>query len=298
MDLQQYFSHIEKMGLNVEGVVVYLHGKEIARQRRIPEKPKNVWSVSKSFTSIAIGMAIDEGRLKLSDSVTKILDRENPDARWKALTLEHLLTMTMGHPEYSRPDNIDEIFLFEITRDPGTYFLYDSACTLLASAMLTRTTGLKVRDYLLDRLFRRLGIKDPVWEESRDGYTAGAVGLEITTTDMAVFGQFLLQRGNWKGKQLVSSAWIEAATRTQVPTMPAQDKADYDLGYGYQFWTCRHGAFRCDGKNGQFIIVLPSLDAVIAINSDEENMKPILWAVWDYFLPELIEQIYSLKRRE
>jgi hypothetical protein len=69
--------------------------------------------------------------------------------------------------------------------------------------------------------------------------------------------------------------------------MPSQNEGDYDIGYGYQFWTCRHGAYRCDGKNGQFIVVIPGLDAVVAINSDDENMKPILWAVWDHILPQL-----------
>jgi CubicO group peptidase (beta-lactamase class C family) len=153
--------------------------------------------------------------------------------------------------------------------------------------MLTRATGLKTRDYLLDRLFRPLGIPDPEWGESEDGYTLGATGLVLSTTDLSIFGRFLLQRGNWEGKQLVSVSWLDAATRTLVATRPSQDKPDNDLGYGYQFWICRHGAFRCDGKDGQFVVVIPSLDAVIAISSDEENMKPILWTVWEHILPEI-----------
>jgi CubicO group peptidase (beta-lactamase class C family) len=287
MDLKPYIKGVEKQKLKVEGIIVRQHNKELAQHRWIPEQPRHVFSVSKSFASVAIGMAIDEGLLWLSDKVTKVFPRKKSDARWDALTLEHLLTMNMGYPEYTRPDNIKEALAHKLTRDPGTYFLYDSACTLLASAMLTKATGLTVRDFLLDRLFRPLGISDPVWDESNDGYTMAAVGLHITTSDMAVFGQFLLQRGNWEGKQLVSTAWLDAATRTQVPTLPSQDKPDYDLGYGYQFWTCRHGAFRCDGRDAQFIVVIPSLDAVIAINSDEENMKPVLWAVWDHIFPQL-----------
>lgn len=238
-------------------------------------------------------MAIDEGKLRLSDRVTRVFPRKKSsgqtaqDERWDALTLEQLLTMTMGHPELARPRNVEEALSYEITRDPGTYFLYDNACTFLVSAMLTRATGQKTRDYLADRLFGPLGIPGPCWPESEDGYTIGATGLELTTSEMALFGRFLLQRGNWEGKQLVSAAWIDAATRTQVPTRPSQGKPDYDLGYGYHFWTCRRGAYRCDGREGQFIIVLPGLDAVVTVNSDEENMKPILWAVWDYILPQL-----------
>jgi len=288
MDIKPYVKGIEKQKLNVEGVIVYQHGREIARHRWIPEQPKHVWSVSKSFASIAIGMAIDEGKLRLSDRVAQVLNRKKPGPRWNALTLEHLLTMTMGHVGEARPEDLNGLLSLEITRDPGTYYFYDSGCSHLASAMFTRVMGVKIRDFLLNRLFRPLGIPDPNWQESSDGcFTLGGYGLEVSTSSMAVFGQFLLQKGNWQGKQLVSTAWLDRATRTQVQTMPTQDAPDYNIGYGYQFWTCRHGAFRCDGKDGQFIVVIPSLDAVVAISSNDENMKPILWTVWDYIFPQL-----------
>jgi CubicO group peptidase (beta-lactamase class C family) len=294
MNIKPFIEAVERQKLKVEGVIVFQGGSETARYRRIPEQKRNVFSVSKSFSSIAVGMAIDDGKLKLSDRVTRFFPRENSgnveqDKRWDALTLEHLLTMNMGHSEFTRPRSVKEALSYELARDPGTFFLYDNTCTFLASAMLTKATGLKLRDFLLERLFRPLGFVDPGWEESDDGYTLGATALQLTTSEMALFGQFLLQRGNWKGKQLVSASWIDRATRTQVPTRPEQDKPDYDLGYGYQFWTCRHGAYRCDGKDGQFVVVLPAIDAVVTVNSDEENMKPILWTVWDYILPALQE---------
>ena len=287
MDLSLFTGKMEQHKLNVEGVIVLERGREAARHRWIEEARRPVYSVSKSVSSIAVGMAIEEGKLALSDRVTEAFPRETPNMRWSTLTLEHLLTMNMGHKVFSRPRSVEEALSYELANDPGTLFSYDNTCTFLASAMLTLATGQKMRDYLMDRLFRPLGISDPYWEESDDGYTKGATGLELSTSEMALFGQFLLQRGNWEGKQLVSAAWIEAATRTQVPTRPVCKKSDYDLGYGYQFWTCRHGAYRCDGKNGQFIVVFPALDAVVAINSEEENMEPILWAVWDYILPLL-----------
>ena len=289
MDIKPFADEIERQKLNVEGVLALRQGREIAYHRWVPELPRTVYSVSKSFASIAVGMAIEEGKLQLSDRLTQVFKREKPDPRWDSLTLEHLLTMTMGHAEFSRPQSVEEALSFELTGEPGSRFFYDNTCTFLASAMLSKATGLKLRDYLLDRLFRPLGIPDPEWEESEDGYTIGATGLFLTTQDMARFGQFLLQRGNWKGSQLVSAAWIDGATRTQVATRSSGGSPDYDLGYGYQFWTCRHGAFRCDGKLGQFIVVIPALDAVIAINSNEENMERILWVVWDHILPQLKE---------
>jgi len=287
MDLKPYVDEIEKKKLAVEGIIVSQGGRELGQYRWATEARRNVHSVCKGITSIAVGMAIEEGKLKLSDRVTQAIKRDKPDPRWDSLTLEHLLTMTMGYPEFSRPQSIEEALSYELTRDPGSYFLYNNTCSFLASVLLTKATGLKVRDYLLDRLFRPLGIPDPYWPESKDGYTIGATGLELSTSEMALFGRFLLQRGCWEGKQLVSAAWIDRATRTQVSTRPSQEDPDYDLGYGYQFWISKYGAYRCDGRDGQYIVVFPGLDAVVAINSDERHPKPILLAVWDYILPQL-----------
>jgi CubicO group peptidase (beta-lactamase class C family) len=153
--------------------------------------------------------------------------------------------------------------------------------------MVTRVTGLKVRDLLTDRLFRPLEIPDPVWRESNDGLTLGATGLKITTGDLAKFGQFLLQRGNWQGRQLVSAAWIDEAVKEQSPTTDTETAADWNLGYGYYFWNSRHGAFRGDGIQGQYLIVIRDKDAVVAINSEEKRMRAILYAVWDHILPQL-----------
>ena len=291
MNLKPFIESIEKQNLNVEGVIVHKKGMEESRYRWMPETRRNVFSVSKSFTAIAIGMAIDEGKLKLASKLCDFFRNdevfEEQEIRWNSITLEHLLTMTMGHKDFSRPKNLKEALSYKISNEPGTKFFYDNTCTFLASAMLSNATGEKLRDYLLERLFHPLGIEDPQWRESSDGYTTGATDLFLTSSEMSLFGRFLLQRGNWEGKQLVSSSWIDAATRTQVPTRPNSAKPDYNLGYGYYFWTCRHGAFRCDGKDGQFIIVIPSLDAVISINSDEENLEPILYTVWDHILPAL-----------
>jgi CubicO group peptidase (beta-lactamase class C family) len=288
MDLEKYIGAIDSQGLAVEGIVVLRHGKEIARHRWVPEEPRNVFSVSKSFTAIAVGMAIDEGILSLEDRVAGAFrDRiPRPDPRLASLTLEHCLSMTRGHGEFSRPQTLEEALAQPLDHDPGSRFVYDNGSTFLAAAMLGRAAGKSLRDYLLDKLFTPLGIPAPRWEESKDGLTIGATGLEISTSGMAAFGQFLLRRGAWEGKQLVSPAWIDSASRPHVSTRDLS-AADNDLGYGYCFWPCRHGAYRADGKNGQLIIVLPREDAVVAINSHEENMHPILYAVWDHLLPGL-----------
>jgi CubicO group peptidase (beta-lactamase class C family) len=232
-------------------------------------------------------MALERGKLSLNDRVADICPgiARKPGKRLASLNLRHLLTMTRGYKEFSRPDTLAEALAQPFEDQPGSRFVYDNGSTFMASAMFTHAMGITVRDFLLDALFRPLGIPDPEWPASADGHTVGATDLVLATPDLARFGQFLLQRGQWKGKQLVSSGWIDCAGRPQINTRRRQP--DWDIGYGFCFWPCRYGAYRADGKDGQYVIVLPRQDAVIAINSDEPKMAPILYAVWDKILPLL-----------
>jgi CubicO group peptidase (beta-lactamase class C family) len=287
MKIDSYVKVIEKQKLNCEGIIVLRHGEKIAEHRWIPEAPRNSFSVSKSFVSIAVGMAIDRGKLSLNSRVADFFPENCRKAgkRLSVLSLEHLLSMTRGYKSFSRPASAAEALTQPLTYQPGTHFIYDNGSTFLASAMFTRAMGLTVREVLLDELVRPLGIPDPQWPESKDGHTVGATDLALTTSDLARFGQFLLQRGQWQGRQLVSSAWIDNAARPQINTRSS--RPDCALGYGFGFWLCRYGAFRADGKKGQFVAVLPRQDAVVAINSDQEKPYPILYAVWDEILPLL-----------
>jgi CubicO group peptidase (beta-lactamase class C family) len=291
MNISPYIENIEKQNLKVEGIIVLKGGECIAEYRWAPEKPRPVYSVSKSFTSIAVGLAVTGGKLSLTDRVADafpgLLPRNtDSSSRLASLTLEHLLTMSRGHARFSRPRTVAGALAQPLNYEPGARFVYDNGCTFLASAMVTQAVGQKVRDYLLDRVFRPLGMGDPVWAESPDGYTLGATGLELTTGNLTVFGQFLLQRGVWKGEQLVPSSWIDTAARPHISTQET-GKQDYSLGYGYGFWICRNGAYRADGKDGQFVVVFPREEAVVAISSDEPNMEPVLYAVWDHIFPQL-----------
>jgi CubicO group peptidase (beta-lactamase class C family) len=288
MDIAGFVRRIERDRLQCEGVVVLRGGEQIARHRWIPEAPRNSFSVSKSFTAIAIGMAIERGKLALSSRVLDAfpdLVRE-PDQRLSALTLEHLLTMTRGHAVFSRPLTAAAALEQELSFEPGSRFVYDNGSTLLASAMFTRAMGQRVRDFLVTALFEPLGIPGPEWTESADGHSLGATGLFLDTASLARFGQLLLQRGRWGNEQLVPARWIDRAGRAQVSTGENQ-RPDWDLGYGYGFWPSRHGAYRADGKDGQFLVVLPGQDAVVAVNSDEERHYPVLYAIWDEILPLL-----------
>jgi hypothetical protein len=156
----------------------------------------------------------------------------------------------------------------------------------MQSAIVQKVTGQTVLDYLRPRLFDPLGIENPTWGTSPQGISLGGYGLNVRTEDIAKFGQLYLQKGRWHGKQLVPAAWVEAATARQTSN-GSNPKSDWDQGYGYQFWRCRHGAYRGDGAFGQYCLVMPEQDAVVAITSGTRDMQAVLNLIWDKLLPAM-----------
>ena len=257
------------------------------------ESPHSLYSLSKSFTSTAVGLAIAEGKLSLDDEVLKFFPEDapsNPSANLKAMRVSDLLRMSTGHQtEPPRPDDQPWTRAFlahPVPFKPGTHFLYNTSATYMLSAIVQKATGQTVLEYLRPRLFEPLGIERPTWETSPQGITAGGYGLSIRTEDIARFGQLYLQKGKWQGRQLVPEAWVEAATARQTSN-GSSPNSDWDQGYGYQFWRCRNGVYRGDGAFGQYCIVLPEQDAVIAITSGVRDMQAVLNLIWDKLLPAM-----------
>jgi CubicO group peptidase (beta-lactamase class C family) len=257
------------------------------------ESPHSLFSLSKSFTSTAVGLAIAEGKLSLDDEVLKFFPEDapsQPSNNLKAMRVRDLLRMSTGHqtePTRTSAQAWTKTFLAHpVPHKPGTHFLYNTSGTYMLSAIVQKATGVTVLDYLKPRLFEPLGIEHPTWEASPQGITAGGYGLSIRTEDIARFGQLYLRKGMWHGKQLVPRAWVEAATTLQTSN-GSNPKSDWEQGYGYQFWRCRHGAYRGDGAFGQYCIVLPAQDAVIAITSGVRDMQAVLNLVWDHLLPSM-----------
>jgi CubicO group peptidase (beta-lactamase class C family) len=255
--------------------------------------PHSLYSLSKSFTSTAVGLAISEGRLSLDDEVLKFFPENapaEPSSNLKAMRVSDLLRMSTGHqtePKRTPEEPWTRTFLLHpVPFKPGTHFLYNTSATYMLSAIVQKVTGMTVLDYLKPRLFEPLGIDHPTWDASPQGITIGGYGLSIRTEDIARFGQLYLQKGKWQGKQLIPEAWVEAATARQTSN-GSNPKSDWDQGYGYQFWRCRHGGYRGDGAFGQFCIVLPEQDAVIAITSGVRDMQAVLNLVWDKLLPPM-----------
>jgi CubicO group peptidase (beta-lactamase class C family) len=270
------------------------HGKVIAEGWWTPYSAQDnheLYSLSKSFTSTAVGMAVAEGKLSIDDEVLKFFPDdapEKPSANLKAMRVRDLLTMNAGHQD-EVPTAADKIsakaFLTNaVPHKPGTHFKYNTPATFMLSAIVQKQTGQTVFDYLQPRLFEPLGITQPVWNTNWQGISLGGYGLSVRTEDIARFGQLYLQKGKWQGKQLLPKDWVEMATSKQVSN-GSNPKSDWDQGYGFQFWRCRNGAHRGDGAFGQYCIVLPEQDAVIAITSGVKDMQGVLNLIWEKLLP-------------
>ncbi|MGN8068039.1 serine hydrolase domain-containing protein [Mucilaginibacter sp. 22184] len=290
------------------------HGKMIAQGWWDPYQSTlrhSLYSCSKSFTSTAIGFAVSEKRLSVNDKVVSFFAGSLPDTippYLATLTVKDLLTMSVGQaidPTFaivSKEDNWVKAFLaLPIAHKPGSQFLYNSMATFMLSAIIQKVTGQKEVDYLKPRLFDPLGIKGMDWEINRQGINTGGWGLRVKTEDLAKLGQLYLQMGVWNEKQLLPKEWVEEATTFKIDQAPGvaqskRDSSDWMQGYCYQFWRCRHNAFRADGAFGQYIIVMPEQDAVIAITSETSDMQGELNLVWKYLLPAMHPKALSLDK--
>ena len=298
----QWLEALDSQVHELHSVMLLRHGNVVAEgwwSPYGPEHPHVMFSLSKSFTSTAVGLAVAEGRFSIDDPVLVFFPDEAPaeSSDWlKAMRVRHLLSMSSGHAEDTWPfmtaqtdDNwIRAFFDVPVLHAPGTHFLYNTGATYMLAAIVEKTTGLKLVDYLEPRLFAPLGIATPVWLESPQGIAMGGVGLSLKTEDIARFGQLYLQQGRWQGKQLLSEDWIMEATARQVSN-GGDAYSDWAQGYGYQFWRCRHGVYRGDGAFGQYCIVMPEQDAVLAITGGIglEGMQKPLDLVWELLLPAL-----------
>jgi CubicO group peptidase (beta-lactamase class C family) len=259
-----------------------------------PQTPVTLYSLSKSFTSTAAGLAIGEGKLNVDDPILKFFPDDAPilpSDNLKSMLVKDLLRMNTGHAtEPARPPGGNWVKSFlnhPVPNKPGSKFLYNTSATYMIAAIVEKVTAEHLLDYLRPRLFDPLGIENPTWEKSSQGIATGGYGLSIRTEDIAKFGQLYLQKGKWQDKQLIPESWVLAATSKQTDNGGSNPRSDWNQGYGYQFWRSRHGAFRGDGAFGQYCIVMPKEDAVIVITSGVKNMQGILDIVWEKLLPAL-----------
>ncbi len=278
-------------------VMLLRHGRVIAEAWWAPYAPDRVhllYSLSKSFTSAALGLAIDEALVSLDDTVLSHfpdLEDEVTDPRSRAMRVRDIAAMASGHRAdlVDRAEDIDAedlvrgLLTIPPDEEPGTLFAYNQPCTYALAAIVHARSGQSLTGYLRPRLLDPLGIGTTGWLRDGSGRDLGFSGLHATTEAVAKLGQLHLDGGMWNGTRVLSAEWVAEATRKQVANSDEQDP-DSNQGYGFQFWMARHG-YRGDGAYGQLCIVLPEYDVVLAITSQTENKQAVLDAAWNFLLP-------------
>ena len=262
------------------------------------QRPHLLYSLSKSFTSTAVGFAVVEGCFTLDDTIVSLLPGHVPDDVDPAvatLTVHHLLSMSTGHQEDTleqartlEPDDLVRGFLSVPPQEPvGSRHAYHNACTYVLAALVQELTGEHLLDYLRPRLLDPLGVGPAHWDNDVHGNALGFTGLHLGTEAVAAFGQLLLQDGQWQGEQLLPAGWVELATRKHIDTdLDPTTNVDWAQGYGYQYWMSQHG-FRGDGAHGQFCVVAPESDLVVVTTACVQDMQAILTNIWTHLLPAL-----------
>ena len=304
-----YIAAREEAKLEHHAIWVLRHGKVAAKLAYAPyddHTPHMLFSLSKSFCSAAAGFAVQEGLLtwdtKLIDVLPEIFPEEPSDWQ-KAINMHHLLTMGAGlKPESDGgkrgPDWAKQVIACGCDHEPGTHFAYNSMSTYLVSCMVQKVTGMTVRDYLIPRLFEPLGMMNedgsaPKWDSSPDGINVGGWGLWLSAKQIAPFGQCLLQKGVWDGKQILPREWLDLATTARIDNGNGDHPHDHDwnMGYGYQFWMCKTDhvegqkpRFRGDGALSQFCIVDEKRDMVIACVSGVPDIGKALDLIYTHLL--------------
>lgn len=302
-----FIEDAQRKGMELNGFMFLRHGKVIAEGWWHPYRPtyNHIYhSLSKTFTSTAIGFAVQEGLLTVDDKVVSFFPDdlpENVSPYLSQLTVKHLLNMSAGHDEapvftINDPNWVRSFLATPIDHEPGTKFVYSSYATYMLSAIIHKLSGENVFDYLTPRLFDPLGITDIQWETDTRGISTGGWGMRAKTSDIARLGQFYLQKGKWNDQQLLSEAWINEATTAHIYQKPENTdeenaKDDWAQGYGYQIWVCTNDAYRGDGANGQLMVVLPDQDAVIAVNARLDDMQAELNLIWEHLLPAMKEGV-------
>lgn len=260
-----------------------------------------MWSASKTFTATAVGFAVQDGLLSVDDKVASFFAPEelgeDPDGYFGKLTVKHLLMMASG----LRKDFIAEAGAKSLLKpaestlqggwefEPGTRFRYNSMNTYLAGVIVTKVTGKRLSDYLNEKLFQPLGIREYEWQQSAEGYDFGGWGLFLSVENFAKMGQFFLQKGVWEGKRILNEEWFDEATKAQIYQngIGIINDDEGEQGYCYQMWRCTHDSYRLDGAWGQYCIIIPEKNAVVAIHEHTDDSFATIRAVWKNIYPLL-----------
>lgn len=298
--VNDFFKNAQEKNLEYHSFMVIRNGKVAVEWYNEPfdkDTTHSVYSVSKSFTSTAIGFAVSEGLISLDDKLLDFFPEfapKKPDPRFDKLTVHNLLRMSSGkQPSFlsdkGKVDWIEDFINSPWVFEPGEKFLYINENIFMLSAIINRVTGMSMREYLRPRLFEPLGIDYPFWETNKDGIEAGGWGLYIKTEDLAKFTLCYLKDGKYKGEQVIPKEWVRLATQKQIDNEYNRPGSDSSFGYGYCFWLDHLGGFRADGMFSQFGIAFPEHNAVVVVTSSIAVEQDALDGIFDFFPKAFIE---------
>ena len=302
---------IQRTGTDFHSLLIMRHGRLVFERYfglYTAETPHAMYSCSKTFTSMLIGIAQDKGLLNIHDRVLKYFPEyeEGANDNMRAMTIESLLMMGSGHAEDTFPamvgagfgegaDWVKAFFACDVKYKPGTFFMYNTGATYMLSAILTKVTGRPALDLANEWLFGPLGISGATWDACPRGINLGGTGLHIRPRDMLRMGMMLMAHGRWKDKRIVSAEYIAQATRKHIENRTADPNQDpnWASGYCYQIWRCAFGAFRADGMGGQYIVCVPDKDLICVVTSalgGDIGMGYALDLIDKYILPGCYDQ--------
>ena len=328
--LAELYHRLEDPALGLHSFMVYKNSGVAAEAWWAPYRPElghTLFSASKTYTGLAIGFAVEEGLLSLDDRVVSFFPEYLPSRHcenMEKMQIRHLLTMSTGFASdphdfnWPRPDDIlarspscfhqeqvldpvdwvRNFFEHYVAYEPGTEFVYCTHASYLMAVIVQKVTGRTAFDYLKEKLFDPLGITNVSWEQGPQGYNVGGWGLMLTTEDLLKTGVFLLQKGQWEGRQLLSRDWVEHATTVQIP-MHSSSNPEM-AGYGYQIWVdSREKAFSLRGACGQVCTVFPELGAVVAYTAGTNGpeREAIENLIWNTLVPGMKSPGYSAEGR-
>ncbi len=289
--LNQFRHTVREKNLGIYGIHIYKEGKGTIEHRYRADDRVCLYSGSKTFTSIAIGICVDRGIIKLEDSVCSYFpEYESSFSEGsQEIRIVDLLHMSSGkvcdegvvfQRRSEGDDWAERFFSVPLSHKPGSFYSYSNGCTYMLGRIVTKVTNQSLRDFLVPNLFTPLEIYNPQWHTCPLGYSFAASELYLTTSEFAKLGRLMLQGGEYNGKQLVSKDYVDRMSNDIVSTK-SYNSPDWEEGYGYQIWRGKvASSYRADGMYGQFSIVFPDKGAVVTITSHEErSTQDILTAV-------------------
>ena len=286
-------------GVNLRAVQVVKNGDTVLKIAFAPycfEAPMHLYSLSKSFTSVACGICCDSGLMSVDSRISELMPERMPEGlseEAKNITLADLLSMQSGHPECKlykmrwADDAVKTFFEEPLAYRPGEVFVYNTGATCVCAAAVEKVTGKKIVDFLDEKLFKKLGIKKPRWRECSDGTTLGGTGLYLSSDDITKFGVMLYNKGVYNGERIVSEEYL--ANATAIHSCDKNNGApDWVSGYGFQFWRNARGGFRGDGAFGQLCLVFPEEGTVMTVMCESGNMDVEMKQVY-----KLLDSLYG-----